>query len=409
MEEILEKAKYCLNCKRPMCREKGCPISTYIPDFINEIKNNNLQKAYKILQDNNILSSICARICPFEEQCMGACIRGIKDNPVEINILEQYVNDWAEENNIKYVINTKRNQKKVAIIGSGPAGIACSYELAKKGYDITIFEKEAKCGGILTYGIPDYRLDKKIVENVIDRLKSLNIAIKNNIEFGKDISIESLKKDGYQAIFLGIGAELPTTYDLGVKTNHIITSTDILYRYSIGENLNLGTVAVIGGGNVAFDSARVAKRMGARKVYIVYRRNKELMPARDVEIEDALKDGIEILFNTKVIKAHELNGRLKKITCTKTKIEDDRIIDVENSDSEISVDTVIFAIGLKPKLDFNIEQEHGLIKIDEYGKTSIDGVFAGGDVTHTKLTVCRAIFDGKNAAKGIIKYLEDKE
>ena len=340
----------------------------------------------------------------------GSCIRGIKGHPVEIDILEQYVNDWAEENNIEHKIEKKNLNKKVAVIGSGPAGIACTYELAKKGYNITIFERHAKCGGILTYGIPDYRLDKKTIENVINKLKNLNVKIKNNVEFGKDITIESLKEEGYQAIFLGIGAEIPTTYDLGVKSDEgIITSTDILYSYSNGKKLDLGTVAVIGGGNVAIDSARVAKRMGAKKVYILYRRNRALMPARDIEIEDALKDGIEIIYNTKVVKAHEEKGKVKKITCIKTKIEDDKIIDIENSKHDINVDTVVFAIGLKPKLDFNIEQENGLIKIDEYGKTSAEGVFAGGDVVHSKLTVCKAVSEGKKAAEGIDNYLQDKE
>lgn len=303
-----------------------------------------------------------------------------------------------------------RIDKKVAVIGAGPAGIACSYELAKKGYIVTIFEKEEKCGGILTYGIPDYRLDKGKVDDIIKRIKKMDIEIKNNVVFGKDISIESLKKDGYKAIFLGIGAENPTTYDLETTNKkHIITSTDILYNYNNGKNLDLGAVAVIGGGNVAIDSARVAKKMGSKKVYILYRRNRDLMPARSVEIEEALEDDIEIIYNTKVIKAFENNGKIDKITCIKTKLEDDKIIDIENSEHDINVDTVIFAIGLKPKLDFKIEQENGLIKVDENGKTSIDGVFAGGDAVHSKLTVCKAVAEGKKAAEGIDNYLQDKE
>lgn len=331
--------------------------------------------------------------------------------PVEIDTLEKFVNHWAEENNVQFDEKPKNTiNKKIAVIGAGPAGIACSYELAKKGYKVTVFEKEEKCGGILTYGIPDYRLDKEKVDDIIKRIKKMNIEIKNNVVFGKDISIESLKKDGYKAIFLGIGAEVPLIYDLGVSDKiNIITSTDVLYSYNTGINLKLGTVAVIGGGNVAIDSARAAKKMGAKNVYILYRRNRDLMPARDIEIEEALEDGIQIIYNTKVVKAKETDGKAQRITCIKTRLEDDKIIDIENSEYDLDVDTVIFAIGLKPKLDFDIKQEHGLIKIEDNGKTSLDGVFAGGDVVHSKLTVCKAVAEGKKAAEGIDNYLQGKE
>ena len=408
MKNIKKLAEECLNCKNPLCRIKGCPISTNIPGFIKEVKDENIEEAYRILQENNILSSICSEICPVEQQCMGSCIKGIKGTPVQVNILEQYVNTYAEKQNLELKIEKKNNNKKVAVIGSGPAGISCAYELVKKGYKVTIFEKEEKCGGVLEYGIPDFRLNKESINKVINRLKNYGVEIKNNISFGKDITIETLKQEGFDAIFLGIGAETASTYSLGIRNQNILTSTDILHSYSIGKHIDLGTVAVIGGGNVAIDSARVAKKKKAKKVYILYRRNRELMPARDIEIEDALKDGVEIVYNTKVVKAVEENGKIKSVICTKTKVEGNSIIDIENSEMEINVDTVVFAIGLKPNLNFEIETENGLIKIDEKGKTNIEGVFAGGDVSDSKLTVCKAIQAGKKAAEGIESYLNSE-
>lgn len=268
-------------------------------------------------------------------------------------------------------------------------------------------KKNIKRGGLLEFGIPDFRLDKKLVQNVIMKLKQAGVEIKNNIEFGKDISIEKLKAEGYSAIFLAIGAEKALTYNLGCEENkNIITSNEVLHSYNTGKYLSLGTVAVIGGGNVAMDTARVAIRMNANKVYIVYRRNRELMPARDIEVKETLKDGVEIIYNTKVIKAYEENENIRKIGCVKTKIENNKVIEIENSEHEINVDTVVFAIGLKPNIGFNIEQEQGLIRVDESGKTNIEGVFAGGDAVQTKATVCRAINSGKVAAHGIDQYLQ---
>ena len=405
MESIIEKANECLCCKLPMCR-KGCPVATNIPEFISNIKNGNIEKAYNILQENNILSSICSRVCPSEDQCMGSCIRGIKQNSVQINTLERYVNDVAEEKNIKYNIEIKENiDKKVAIIGSGPAGISCAYELLKKGYKTTIFEKEEKCGGILRYGIPDFRLDKSYIDAVIERLRKSSVKIRNNCEFEKDFSIKDLKEQGYDAIFLGIGATDAIKYSLGIDNKNILTSNDILYNYSIGKKLNLGKTVVIGGGNVAIDTARTAKRMTNEDVYILYRRDRTCMPARDIEVEEALADDIKIIFNTKVLEAKESNGILKLINCIKTKIEEGKVLDIPNSEFEMKVDNVVFAIGLKPTINLQLEKENDIVKIDEYGKTSIEGVFAGGDLTETKSTVCKAIFAGKQAAEGIDKFL----
>lgn len=413
-EEILKEAKECLNCKNPLCR-KGCPIATRIPDFISAIKNQNLEEAYEILQENNIMSDICSNVCPYEEYCTGHCVKGIKGEPVKVSKLEKYVNLWARENNVKYVHNVENtNNIKVAIIGSGPAGIACGVELAKKGYKVTIFEKEHEIGGLLTYGIPGFRLPRNITENLTSRIKNIGIEIKTNIEFGKDISIKKLK-DEFNAIFIGIGADIPSAYKLTNKEcKKIYKSNYILKEYNAKRIVeNLGDVIVIGGGNVATDSARAAIRMGAKSSTIVYRRDNSKMPARQIELEEAMTDGVKIIYNTKVLNTDiDDNGNIEKIKCIKTDSSTEKVIDIENSEFYINADTVIFAIGLKPDRSLLESQgleldKNGLIKIDENYMTNIEGVFAGGDVMQSKATVCMAIKAGKNAVEGIIKYLEN--
>jgi len=412
--KIQEEANKCLNCKNPLC-QKGCPISTKIPDFITAIKNNDMQKAYKILQENNIMSDICSNVCPYEEQCVGHCVKGIKGEPIRINKLEKYVNLWARENNITYKYRIEEsNNIKVAIIGSGPAGIECAVELAKKGYQITIFEKEKQIGGLLTYGIPGFRLPRNITENLTNRLKSLNIEIKTEIELGKDITLETLKKE-YRAIFVGIGADIPSTYNLGdEKCDAIYKSNYILKEYNAKRIVeNLGDVIVIGGGNVATDAARAAIRMGANSSTIVYRRDKTKMPAREVELNEAIEDGVQIVYNTRVINADIENGKIKNINCIKTDSSTDKVVDIENSEFSIKADSVVFAIGLKPDKSLIEKQgleldEKGLIKIDKNQMTNIEGVFAGGDVSQSKATVCKAIENGKKAAEGIDKYIKEK-
>lgn len=416
MQEILEEAKQCLNCKNPLCR-KGCPMQTRIPDFINAIKNENLQEAYNILQENNIMSDICSNVCPHEEYCMGHCVKGIKGSPVKVSVLEKYVNLWARENNIVYSPNKEeQNGIKVAIIGSGPAGIECSVELAKKGYEVTIFEKEKEIGGLLTYGIPGFRLPRNITENLTKRIKNMGIEIRTEIELGKNISIKELKDQGYKAIFIGIGADIPSTYTLSDnKCEKIYKSNYILKEYNAKKIVeNLGDVIVIGGGNVATDSARAAIRMGAKSSTIVYRRDKDKMPARQIELDEAIEDGVNIIYNTKVLSADIENGEISKVNCIKTDTTTDRVIDVENSEFEINANSIIFAIGLKPDKNL-IENEgielndNGLIKIDDNYMTSIEGVFAGGDVSQNKATVCMAINAGKNAAKNIDEYIKNSK
>lgn len=411
-EKVLEKANKCLNCKNPMCKQ-GCPIETDIPNFIAKIKENDLKQAYYILQENNIMSEICCTVCPVEKQCMGSCIKGIKGEPVEISYLEKYINNWAEKNNITLMPELKPlTNRKVAVIGSGPAGIACAIELRKAGINVTIFEKEDTCGGILEYGIPDFRLSKNIVVKLINKIKSLGINIKTGVEFGKDISIESLKKEGYESIFLGFGAQKQSIYKLtDDKTSSIYKSDEFLKIYNRGNKVKkLGTTIIIGGGNVAIDSARTAIRMGADEVYILYRRSKELMPARKIELQEAINDGVKVIFQTKVIGANTENGEIKEIKCIKTKIENEKAVDIEGSNFTMKANTVIFAIGAKVNEEIltklGIETEHSLIKVDENYMTNIENVYAGGDAVEAKSSVAYAIATGKKAAKAIIERKE---
>ena len=409
LDDVLNKASKCLNCKNPMCR-KGCPIATNIPEFISKIKENNYLEAYNILQENNLMSEICSTVCPVERQCMGSCVRGINGEPVQINYLERFINDWAKENNIKYDIKCKNiSNKKIAIIGAGPAGLACSIELRKAGADVTIFEKEKMCGGILGYGIPDFRLSKNTIENLIDKVQALGVKIKTGVELGKDIDIKTLKEQGYEYIFLGMGAEKQTTYTLtNEQVYGIFKSDEFLKAYNTGKQIkNLGTTVVIGGGNVAFDSARTALRMGAKEVYILYRRNEELMPARKIELQEAIEDGVQMVFQTKVIGAIVANGKLNQIECIKTKIENEKAVDIKGSNYMMKVDTVIFAIGSKANEQLlnklGIKTENGLVCVNENYMTNIDKVYAGGDLVETKSSVCRAIATGKKAAKAILE------
>lgn len=411
LQEAQNEANKCLNCKNPMC-QKGCPISTHIPQFILEIKNNNLEEAYKILQENNIMSDVCSNVCPYEECCVGNCVKGIKGEPIQVNKLEKYVNNWARENNVVYVNEIeKRNNIKIAIIGSGPAGIECAVELAKKGFDVTIFEKEEEIGGLLTYGIPGFRLPRDITQNLTKRIKSLGIHIQTNIEFGKELTIKELKKQGYKAIFIAIGAENASIYTLTNKEcNNIYKSDYILKEYNAKRIIkDLGNVVIIGGGNVATDSARAAIRMGAKSSTILYRRDKEKMPAREIELQEAMEDGVEVIYNTKVLEAVVEDGKIQKVKCIKTDTSNGEVKDIENSEFYINADTIIFAIGLKPNSTIleneDIELENGRIKIDENYKTNIEGVFAGGDACQSKATVCLAIKAGKEAAKNIVKSI----
>ena len=411
INEIINDANRCLGCINRPCSKDGCPMSTKIPEFIAEIKNNNYKEAYDILIKNNILSHICSLVCPQEEQCEGSCVRGIKEIPVHIGNLEKAVNEWAIENNYEYKIEKKElNGKNVAIVGSGPAGLSCAIELLKEGFSVDIYEKDKLPGGILVYGIPDFRLSKSIVEDLINKIKSLGANFITEKELGKDFSLEELTQN-YDAVFLGIGAAKSTTYSLSEnEINGVYKSDEFLKAYNEKKFINnLGKVVVIGGGNVAMDSARAAVKMGADEVKILYRRDRAHMPAREVELDDAIQDGVKFKELVRVISADTENGNIKNVNCIETEIVDGKAIDKENAiNYKEEANTVVFAIGLKP--DKNLLQTQGIelddwgyVKVDENGKTNLENVYAGGDNTESKATVCRALAAGKKAAYGIIK------
>ena len=409
LDIVLKQANRCLNCPNSRCK-KGCPIKTEIPEFISNIKNNDFESAYKTLHKNNIMSEICSIVCPVENQCMGSCVLGIKGKPVQINYLERYINTWARENNIKCDSKIEKHiDKKIAIIGSGPSGLSCGLELRKAGFDVTIFEKEEKFGGIMEYGIPDFRLDRVLIKNLINELKELGIEFKNNFELGRNLTLEDLKNQGFEYIFLGLGVQKQCKYSLTDKeTAYIYTSDVLLKSYNTGKTINnLGKTVVIGGGNVAFDAARAAIRMGAEEVYVIYRRNEELMPARKIELDEAVQDGIKMIWQTKVINANVENGKIQSIECIKTKIENKKAVDIPNTNYSMPADTVVFAIGAKADENFfskfGIKTENGLLAVDENYKTNIEGVYAGGDLVDNKATVCMAIATGKKVAEAIIK------
>lgn len=413
IETIKEMANYCLGCKAKPC-SNGCPMKTNVPEFISKIKNEEFEEAYKILKANNIFSHICSIICPQEEQCEGSCIRGIKQKPTQIGKLERFINDWAQENSIKIEEKiTEEKKEKIAVIGSGPAGIECAYELRKNGYQVTVFEKEKQLGGILNYGIPNFRLEKKYIYDIIQMLKDIGVKFETEKEFGNNLHIKELQQE-FDAIFLGIGAEIPSKYDLGDFKN-IYDSDYFLKAYNSKKFIqNLGDVVVIGGGNVAMDSSRAALKMGARTSSILYRRDIEHMPARKIELEEAVKDGVNPVFTTRVIKAEGKNKKMESVKCIKTKVIDGKAIDMPNTEFNYKADTVVFAIGLKPNKEVLEKEglaynEKGLIEIDENGQTNISKVFAGGDLSETKSTVCRALASSKKAAKSIIQMLEKGE
>ncbi len=412
-EEILEKAKYCLKCKTKPC-SKGCPMNTNIPEFISEIVNENFEKAYEILKDNNIFSHICSIICPQEEQCEGSCVRGIKQTPTQIGTLEKYVNEWAEKEKIKTKIQIKQEKnKKIAVIGSGPAGLQASYDLRKEGYQVKVYEKEKSLGGILNYGIPDFRLKKEYVYELIEQLKEIGVEFETEKELGRNIHIKELLQE-YDSIFIGIGAETPSIYNIG-EFDKIYDSDYFLKSYNNGNFIkDLGDVVVIGGGNVAMDSARSAIKMGAKSSNILYRRDEKHMPARKLELKEAIEDGVNINFQTRVIKAEGREKKIEKVKCIKTEIVDGMALDLPNTEFDFKANTVVFAIGLKPNkevlksegLEYN---EKGLISIDENGKTNLEKVYAGGDVSESKSTVCKALGSARKAARTIIKNLEKGE
>lgn len=409
-KDINELASYCLNCKVKPC-QSGCPLGNDIPEFIKNVKEENFEQAYKILSKTTVLESICGRICPHMSQCMGKCVRGIKSNPVSIGDLEAYVGDKALENNYKMDdVDVVKNGKKVAIIGSGPAGLTCAAFLARNGFEVAIYEKRDKLGGLLRYGIPEFRLAKDILDNAISKILKLGIEVKLNVELGTDIKLEELSKN-YDFVFISIGANIP--WKMGIPGEQLdgVYGGNTLLEYNSHPDYSGKKVAVIGGGNVAMDCARTINKMGASKVTVIYRRAEEQMPAERKEIEDAKKEGVEFLFQTNVIKILGEN-RVEKIECIKTKLVqkegDSRLspVDIEGSNYLLDMDYVVMAIGSMPEekiinsLGLECDRK-GYIKIDENYETSMKNVFAGGDVAGSKATVAWAARTGRNVAEAI--------
>ncbi len=430
-ELALDEAMRCLDCKHMPC-VKGCPVNVDIPGFIKEIIGNNIPKAYEIITSTNSLPAICGRVCPQESQCELLCVRGIKHEPVAIGRLERFVADTMLEKTNTQKKEIIKNNMKVAIVGGGPAGLSCAGDLAKLGYNVTIFEAFHEAGGVLVYGIPEFRLPKELVKKEIATLTNLGVTIKPNMVIGRILDIEELLVD-FGAVFIGTGAGLPRfmkipgeNYNGVYSSNEFLTRINLMKAYQfpkydtpikIGKN-----VAVIGGGNVAMDAARSAKRLGAENVYIIYRRSEEELPARDEEIHHAKEEGIifTLLTNpTKIIGDEE--GNVIKIECIKMKLgeKDDsgraRPIVIDNSEHLINVETVIIAIGQTPnpliKNTTSALKTHswGGIRVDEDTmQTSIDGVYAGGDIVTGAATVILAMGAGKKAAKAIDVYLKNK-
>lgn len=409
MKEIEEIRSYCLNCKNSQCKIKGCPLDNCIPEFIHEVDS---KKAYEILCNTTILPAICGRICPHEKQCEGSCIRGIKGEHVSIGTMEAYIGDLSIENNyeLSIEVDERAKDKSVAVIGSGPAGLTCAAFLARRGVKVTIYEKHDKLGGLLTHGIPDFRLPGEVVEKTIEKILNLGVEAKLNQELGRDFEIEDLAKK-YDAVFVAIGANIPAKMNVEGENLNGVYGGNYLLEYNKHPDYNGKKVAIIGGGNVAMDSARTIKKLGASEVYVIYRRAEEQMPAEKKEIADAKKEGIEFLFQTNIVKILG-KEKVEKLECIKTELVkkegENRLspVNIEGSNFILDMDYVVMATGSKPENNI-IEKfernEYGYIKIDENMQTSISKVFAGGDIVGQKATVAWAARSGRDAAEKILK------
>ena len=417
MEDINKLVNECYGCINKPC-QSGCPLSNDTTGFIKLMKEEKYKEAYELLCKTTVLQPICGRICPHTKQCQGSCIRRFKFNSVEIGTLEAYIGDLAIKNGWKIPKKTnEKKNKKIAIVGGGPSGLTCAAFLAKDGYDVTIFEKSEKLGGIIEHGIPEFRLDKNILKNTINKILEIGINVETKRELGKNLNIEDLENE-FDAIFLSFGANISSKMNIeGEEKEGVFGGNELLENKNF-PNFNDKKVAVIGGGNVAMDTSRTIKRLGAQDVTIIYRRSEKEMPAEEKEIEDAKKEGINFLFQTNIIKILGKN-KVEKVECIKTKLiqkdGETRLspVNIENSNFILDVDYVIMAVGSKVEENLvntlNIElTKYGNIKVNESYNTSNPKIFAGGDLIGTKSTVAWASRSGRDAAYEIDKYLENK-
>jgi len=436
-ETAVNEALRCLSCKNMPC-VSGCPVNIRIPEFISKIKEGDFEGAYEVISKSSSLPAVCGRVCPQEVQCESKCVRGIKGEPVGIGYLERFVADYHNAHTGLLPSVPESNGKRVAIVGSGPSGLTCAGDLAKLGYEVTVFEALHTAGGVLVYGIPEFRLPKEIVKKEVDNLKAMGVQIKTNVIIGKTLTVDELFELGYEAVFIGSGAGLPNfmgipgeSYKGVYSANEYLTRTNLMKAYLDSPSTPImkgGRVAVVGGGNVAMDAARSALRLGAEKVYIVYRRSQDELPARREEVHHAMEEGIEFMFLTSPVeiigyenpdnKRDERNGFVTSMKCVRMKLgEPDergrrRPIEIPNSEFSIDVDTVVMAIGTSPNPLIKsttegllVNRRGGIIVEEETGKTSKEGVYAGGDAVTGAATVISAMGAGKAAAKAIDEYL----
>ena len=429
-EMALNEAARCLNCKNMPC-VSGCPVNIHIPQFISKVAEGDFKAAYKIIAETNSLPAISGRVCPQESQCEMHCVRGIKGEPVGIGRLERFVADWYRNNVKEEVEKPELNGKKVAVVGSGPSSLTCASDLAKKGYEVTVFEAFHVAGGVLVYGIPEFRLPKEIVQNEVNGLIARGVKVETDMVIGRVLTIDELINDmGFNAVFIGTGAGLPSFMGIegedlsGVySANEYLTRINLMKAYRKEYDTPIKhsrSVAVVGGGNVAMDAARCAKRLGAEHVYVVYRRSEEEMPARNEEIHHAKEEGIEfLLLNNPVKINNDCTGAVKSMECIKMELgEPDasgrrRPIEIKGSEFELDVDTVIMALGTSPNplirtttpgIEVN---RHGCLVVNEDTmQTSRDGIYAGGDAVTGAATVILAMGAGKKAAAAIDEYLK---
>ena len=431
-EEAMEEATRCINSKNAQCI-KGCPVSINIPGFIEKVKEGKIEEAYQIISESSALPAVCGRVCPQESQCEGKCIRGIKGEALSIGKLERFVADYARENGIRPQGAEKKNGKKVAVIGSGPSGLTCAGDLAKLGYEVTIFEALHEPGGVLVYGIPEFRLPKSaVVAKEIENVKALGVKIETNVVVGKSVTIdELLEEEGFDAVYIGSGAGLPKFMGIpGEQANGVFSANEYLTRSNLmkafDENSNTPImrgkkVAVVGGGNVAMDAARTALRLGA-EVHVVYRRSEEELPARVEEVHHAKEEGIifNLLTNPTEILEDE-KGWVKGIRCIKMELgEPDasgrrRPVEIPGSEFDMEVDTVIMSLGTSPNplissttKGLEVNKRKCIVADEEFGKTTKEGVYAGGDAVTGAATVILAMGAGRAGARGIHEYLQNK-